>query len=123
MSGTRLTDESTLSRSIATELTPKVPSETDPGVKSTMVRNAQYKEDVFKTFQAIGIKSFKLHKSLKARNVAVPTNTKKQKICLPYHHILGYCNSRCGNAADHTAHTASEDQMLQIWCEANYKLE
>ena len=123
LSGTQITDESTLSWSVV-PVTVEGPTDVpgEPKKTSNQIRNTQYNEEVFGTFKAQGIKSAKLRESLKARNVSLPRNAKKERLCLPFH-VLGICNTRCGNAADHVAHTPAEDQALLTWCQANYKLE
>ena len=44
---------------------------------STMVKNLHYKEDLFGTFKAMGIRSAKLRDALKTKNISLPQNAKR----------------------------------------------
>jgi hypothetical protein len=106
----------------ASSLTGGTPELKTGETKSTMIRNMTYKDDLFASYKAKGIKSAKLKDALKERKVQAPLNSKGERMCLPYH-VLGFCNSRCGHANDHATHTTAEDQDLHAWCGVNYKIE
>ncbi len=89
--------------------------------ENAIVRNVQYKEEVFGSFKAQGLKARTVKDSIKKRNVELPTNARGQHMCLTYH-VHGVCNTRCKFATDHYAHTSAEDEALRAWCADHYKI-
>ena len=88
---------------------------------NAVVRNLAYNETAFQSFKALGIKSRLLKDQLRARGVSYPTNANGAKMCITYH-VSGMCNERCSVRADHTTHTAAEDETLKAWCTEHYHL-
>ena len=97
------------------------PSDISAAPGNNIVRNALYKDALFGTFKAMGIKSRTLKDNLKLRHVDTPTNTRGAKMCITYH-VVGVCNERCKFAADHLAHSDTEDATFQSWCTEHYKI-
>ena len=98
------------------------PPTTVPAVPSNnIVRNVGYKDALFGSFKAMGIRSRTLKDNLKLRQVEPPTNARGTKMCITYH-VVGVCNERCKFAADHLAHSDAEDASFQTWCVEHYKI-
>ena len=98
-----------------------VPADISAAPGNNIVRNVHYKDALFGTFKAMGIKSRTLKDNLKLRQVETPTNARGANMCITFH-VVGVCNERCKFAADHGTHSDSEDATFQTWCTEHYKI-
>jgi hypothetical protein len=57
------------------------------------------------------------------QNAVVPPppcpHSQSVTMCLAYH-VKGYCNVRCGRAADHVSYSARDNTALLAWCREHY---
>lgn len=103
-------------------LTPNTAAETTSRMtsKATTIRNEHYQE-TFQKFKAMGIRTATLQAHLKEKNIALPTNSKGEEICLAWH-VVGMCNTNCNQHATHIKQSKADDAALLSWCETNYTL-
>ena len=118
---------STPSTAPSTTSAPNQAPATAPGaakqVKAAIVRNPDYKNDLFAEHKAKGIKTGRLRDALYKRNrTQIPKNSAGNPMCIPWH-IIGMCNERCNSIADHGPHSPQDDQALATWCAEHYHLD
>ena len=100
---------------------PSAPPGIPTPVPQTIQRNMNY-DDRFLEFKHMGLGTRAVKDYCRANTIPwlqLPTGN---KFCASFH-IKGMCNSRCGFAADHVAHTPAENTLALAWCTTNYKVE
>jgi hypothetical protein len=83
-----------------------------------VLRSNEVPNTVFIRFREMGVRTQVVKKRCEEQNIVWPrvgTN-----LFCPSYHIGLMCNSRCGRARDHCAHTAAQDNDLLPWLEANW---
>jgi len=101
---------------------PAATGNTAPLPSNAIVRNVAYQHSIFSPFRALGIKSRPFRDKMKEKGIPLPKNSAGETMCLTFH-IIGMCNERCKQAADHIPHDAADVEKLQEFCTAHYKLE
>jgi hypothetical protein len=92
-----------------------------PTVEKQKIVMHQTPNAAYEMYKTMGITTKAVKERCKTKNVAWP-KVAGNNFC-PTFHVKGMCNTRCGNAADHREHTATEDAPLLLWCGENYKVE
>jgi hypothetical protein len=92
----------------------------------TMVDNPEFAtvdQPLFGHLFALNLQTrdVKRYNSQRTPPVAMPVDSNGTAFCLTYH-VKGRCNTGCGYAVDHVAHTALQNQLLSTWCTANYRI-
>jgi len=122
LSGSNSSTPSNPSTAPSTVPTPNAPAPAKPP-KAAIVRNPDYKNDLFAEYKAKGIKTGRLRDALYKRNrTQIPKNSAGNPMCIPWH-IIGMCNERCNSIADHAPHSDQDDQALATWCAEHYHLD
>jgi hypothetical protein len=98
------------------------PSTTTTTTSTAVVRNPAYNDTIFGPYKAQNIRARAVKDYVRKNKVAYPVNSRNENMCITYH-TLGLCNEACRQVADHTAHSAEEDETLRLWCSANWKSE
>jgi hypothetical protein len=89
---------------------------------TAVVRNPAYNDRLFGPFKAQNIRARAVKDYVRKNKVAYPVNSRKENMCITYH-TVGLCNEACRQVADHTTHSADEDETLRLWCTEHWKSE
>ena len=81
--------------------------------------NPDYQEG-FLRFKELGLPVKEVQDKAKAVGKTLPVNRQGVKMCLSYH-VLGFCWSNCGKAADHQTPAPTDTQKLMNWCRECYQ--
>jgi len=104
---------------VSTGIDPTIHAST---TSTAVVRNPTYNDSIFGQFKALNIRARAVKEYVRKHKVTYPVNARKENMCITYH-TLGLCNEACRQAADHTHHSAEEDEALRLWCTNNWKSE
>ena len=94
-----------------------------PGTRGVniYVNNLDYVASMFSKYanRRIGNRSVRVLITNGTLPALPPSKVPGGSMCLAFH-TKGYCNSGCGNSADHVAYTEAELRPLRVWCATNY---
>ena len=94
------------------------------GAANQIQRNANYDLRFQPVRERAGVRSRPVRERCAAAGIALPVTAAGRTRCLPFH-IIGQCNSSCGNAADHRTDdvTEQDQQTLLAWAQEHWKTE
>jgi hypothetical protein len=83
--------------------------------------NLEY-QDRFQQYKELGLPTRMVKAYCIKKGIKPPwSHVLKKPMCISFH-IKGVCNNRCGSNGDHKRHTKQQDDELEKWCQAHYRM-